>query len=79
MSKNTVSVPSEISAYGINFNSSFFVLTDKIKILSGFTVTNYAVQPQGVESDFGGNLNPEIFDTEIIILCFEQIIFRVSP
>ena len=77
MSKNIVSVPSEISAYGINFNSSFFVLTDKIKILSGFTVTNYAVQPQGVDSDFGGNLNPEIFDTETKL--YAEGVFVFSP
>lgn len=69
MAKNKISVPSEISASGLKFVSDYPFFHDKCILKSGGSLAYYTLCPQGVDSDFGGRINPDTKDYEGSAFC----------
>ena len=64
MAKNKIDVPSQIYTSGIKFHLSRPLVEDRTVIRLGGSLAAYGLQPQGVESDFGGRLNPDTHSME---------------
>jgi len=59
MATNRIDVPSEIYTTGVKFDAVRQLFGERACVKFGGSVARYGIQPQGVDSDFGGRLNPD--------------------
>ncbi len=76
MAKNKIDVPSQISTSGIKANIVRPLSDDKAVLRLGGSLSIYGLQPQGVDSDFGGKINPDTRSTETNL--YAQTDFKLS-
>ncbi|MCR5454577.1 MAG: TonB-dependent receptor [Bacteroidales bacterium] len=59
MANNNIDVPSMIYTAGVRINATRQLIPDKSQLKYGTILSMYGIQPQGVDSDFGGKINPD--------------------
>ncbi len=76
MAKNKIEVPSNISVAGAKIVIDYPLLNDKCVLKTGGALMYYTLCPQGVDSDFGGKINPDTKDFEGV--AFLQTDFKLT-